>query len=214
MPMCWQRLRESRIRCQASTIDSRRPSAFPSPCTSLRIPPRLSHALTDGIFRAFPDYPPFEGKFDTVVPHVTVAHGDEPLAVRTRSGVAHRAAAAPACRRAAPNWCSSRTRADAGSRCTCSRSAGHESPTEASLTHASMPNKRSGVNSAREIEITERQPVKVAYLDTPVLWASRSARFWRGPVATWLAEFGHARLSALWRDARQPHEYAAREMPL
>jgi 2'-5' RNA ligase len=35
-------------------------------------------ALTEGIFRAFPDYPPFEGKFPTVVPHVTVAHGDEP----------------------------------------------------------------------------------------------------------------------------------------
>ena len=36
-------------------------------------------ALTDGIFREFPDYPPFDGKFETVVPHVTVAHGDEPL---------------------------------------------------------------------------------------------------------------------------------------
>ena len=36
-------------------------------------------ALTNGVFSAFPDYPPFEGKFDTVVPHVTVAHGDEPL---------------------------------------------------------------------------------------------------------------------------------------
>ena len=36
-------------------------------------------ALTDGVFRAFPDFPPFEGKFDTVVPHVTVAHCDEPL---------------------------------------------------------------------------------------------------------------------------------------
>ena len=35
--------------------------------------------LMDRIFRAFPDYPPFEGKFETVVPHVTVAHGDEPL---------------------------------------------------------------------------------------------------------------------------------------
>jgi 2'-5' RNA ligase len=35
-------------------------------------------ALTDRIFEAFPDYPPFGGKFDTVVPHVTVAHGDEP----------------------------------------------------------------------------------------------------------------------------------------
>jgi 2'-5' RNA ligase len=34
-------------------------------------------ALTAGVFRAFPDYPPFAGKFTTVVPHVTVAHGDE-----------------------------------------------------------------------------------------------------------------------------------------
>ena len=36
-------------------------------------------ALTDAVFHAFPDYPPFEGKFAEVVPHVTVAHGDEPL---------------------------------------------------------------------------------------------------------------------------------------
>jgi 2'-5' RNA ligase len=36
-------------------------------------------ALTNAVFRAFPDYPPFEGKFDSVVPHITVAHGDEPL---------------------------------------------------------------------------------------------------------------------------------------
>jgi len=34
-------------------------------------------ALTAGVFRAFPDYPPFAGKFTTVVPHVTVAHADE-----------------------------------------------------------------------------------------------------------------------------------------
>ena len=36
-------------------------------------------ALISGVFREFPDYPPFEGKFDSVVPHITVAHGDEPL---------------------------------------------------------------------------------------------------------------------------------------
>jgi 2'-5' RNA ligase len=34
-------------------------------------------ALTAAVYRAFPDYPPFEGKFATVVPHVTVAHADE-----------------------------------------------------------------------------------------------------------------------------------------
>lgn len=34
--------------------------------------------LTRRVHRAFPDHPPFAGKFDVVVPHVTVAHGDEP----------------------------------------------------------------------------------------------------------------------------------------
>jgi 2'-5' RNA ligase len=34
--------------------------------------------LTQAVHRAFPDYPPFAGKFDVVVPHVTIAHGDEP----------------------------------------------------------------------------------------------------------------------------------------
>jgi len=42
-------------------------------------PDKSFAALTDGVFRAFPDFPPFEGKFETVVPHVTVAHGDEAL---------------------------------------------------------------------------------------------------------------------------------------
>jgi 2'-5' RNA ligase len=34
-------------------------------------------ALTDAVYRAFPGYPPFGGKFDVLVPHVTVAHADE-----------------------------------------------------------------------------------------------------------------------------------------
>jgi 2'-5' RNA ligase len=35
-------------------------------------------ALTHKVFEAFPDYPPFEGKFESILPHVTVAHGDLP----------------------------------------------------------------------------------------------------------------------------------------
>jgi 2'-5' RNA ligase len=35
-------------------------------------------ALTNAVYGAYPDYPPFDGKFATVVPHVTVAHADEP----------------------------------------------------------------------------------------------------------------------------------------
>lgn len=33
--------------------------------------------LTEALVRAFPEYPPYGGAFATVVPHVTVAHGDE-----------------------------------------------------------------------------------------------------------------------------------------
>jgi 2'-5' RNA ligase len=36
------------------------------------------NALTQGVFARFPEFPPFAGQFATVVPHVTVAHGDEP----------------------------------------------------------------------------------------------------------------------------------------
>lgn len=40
-------------------------------------PDRHFAALTEAVHRAYPDYPPFAGKFDVVVPHVTVAHGDD-----------------------------------------------------------------------------------------------------------------------------------------
>jgi 2'-5' RNA ligase len=33
-------------------------------------------ALVRAIAAAFPDYPPYGGQFETVIPHVTVAHGD------------------------------------------------------------------------------------------------------------------------------------------
>ncbi len=51
---------------------------FPSSLYLAPEPGDSFSALTDGVHRAFPDYPPFAGKFDSVVPHVTVAHGDEP----------------------------------------------------------------------------------------------------------------------------------------
>jgi 2'-5' RNA ligase len=36
-------------------------------------------ALTDALIRAFPQYPPFGGAHDRIVPHLTVAQGDEPM---------------------------------------------------------------------------------------------------------------------------------------
>lgn len=78
----------------AEVLDALRGIAAAVPCFSYRLretrrfpvalylapdPDRSFSALTSAVHRAFPDYPPFEGKFATVVPHVTVAHGDEPL---------------------------------------------------------------------------------------------------------------------------------------
>jgi 2'-5' RNA ligase len=65
----------SAVRCfEYRLVETRR---FP---VSLYLAPQPDDsfaALTAAVFRAFPDYPPFAGKFATVVPHVTVAHGDE-----------------------------------------------------------------------------------------------------------------------------------------
>ena len=50
---------------------------FPSSLYLAPEPPASFATLTANVYRAFPEYPPFAGKFDVVVPHVTVAHGDE-----------------------------------------------------------------------------------------------------------------------------------------
>ena len=35
-------------------------------------------AMTEALCRRFPDYPPYGGAFDAIVPHVTLVRGDEP----------------------------------------------------------------------------------------------------------------------------------------
>jgi 2'-5' RNA ligase len=53
----------------------------PEPAAPLR-------ALTDAVWAEFPDFPPYEGAFDEVIPHVTIAEGalsdDEVERLRTR----------------------------------------------------------------------------------------------------------------------------------
>jgi hypothetical protein len=39
--------------------------------------------LTDRVNQAFPAFPPFEGQFDDVVPHLTVGHGHPVNELRT-----------------------------------------------------------------------------------------------------------------------------------
>jgi 2'-5' RNA ligase len=36
-------------------------------------------AMTEALVRAFPEFPPYGGRFGGIVPHVTVAHGDSAL---------------------------------------------------------------------------------------------------------------------------------------
>jgi 2'-5' RNA ligase len=44
--------------------------------------------LTEAIAERWPDYPPYEGAHDTVVPHLTVAHGDDGLLAEAETDVA------------------------------------------------------------------------------------------------------------------------------
>jgi 2'-5' RNA ligase len=39
--------------------------------------PQPFRALTELVFRAFPDFPPFDGQYPDVVPHLTIAHGSD-----------------------------------------------------------------------------------------------------------------------------------------
>jgi hypothetical protein len=51
-------------------------------------PPGLFVDLVSALTEAFPDYPPYEGIHDVVIPHVTVADGgDEELFARIKSDV-------------------------------------------------------------------------------------------------------------------------------
>ena len=42
-------------------------------------PPEPFARLTEAIVDRWPDYPPYEGIHDEVIPHLTVAYGDDPL---------------------------------------------------------------------------------------------------------------------------------------
>jgi 2'-5' RNA ligase len=44
-------------------------------------------AMTEALVDAFPDYPPYGGIYDTIVPHLGIAHGDDELLGRIRAEV-------------------------------------------------------------------------------------------------------------------------------
>jgi 2'-5' RNA ligase len=40
-------------------------------------PPQPFVELTEALARRFPEFPPYGGEFDTIIPHLTVAHGSQ-----------------------------------------------------------------------------------------------------------------------------------------
>jgi 2'-5' RNA ligase len=50
-------------------------------------PPELFAALTAAIVERWPDYPPYEGIHETVIPHLTVAYGDDVLLAEVEADV-------------------------------------------------------------------------------------------------------------------------------
>jgi hypothetical protein len=49
---------------------------FPDTAYLAPQPPEPFVALTKSLVRSFPAYPPFGGEFETIIPHLTVAHGN------------------------------------------------------------------------------------------------------------------------------------------
>jgi 2'-5' RNA ligase len=50
-------------------------------------PPEPFVAMTEAVVAAYPDYPPYEGVFDTIVPHLTAAEGLPPVLTRAEGEV-------------------------------------------------------------------------------------------------------------------------------
>lgn len=63
----------------AFAFELRKPARFPMTLYLAPEPASPFVRLTEAIVRRFPGYPPYEGAFDSVVPHLTVAHGDAAL---------------------------------------------------------------------------------------------------------------------------------------
>ena len=64
----------SHTRFDYALTDIRR---FPNGIYLAPDPARPFITLTEAVISAFPDYPPYEGQFPDIVPHLTVAHHED-----------------------------------------------------------------------------------------------------------------------------------------
>jgi len=65
------------------------PARFPTTLYLVPEPASDFVCLTEAIAGRFPEYPPYEGAFDSVVPHLTVAHGDDAVLSEAEADVRH-----------------------------------------------------------------------------------------------------------------------------
>src|SRR5947208_10649014 len=57
-------------------VEFRRAARFPDTLYLVPDPAEPFVAVTRALVDAFPEYPPYAGAFDEIVPHLTVAHGE------------------------------------------------------------------------------------------------------------------------------------------
>ncbi len=70
-------------------IALRQTGRFPGLLSFRPEPAEAFVAITEALVNAFPDFPPYAGEFAEIVPHITVAQGDEVLAATERELEAH-----------------------------------------------------------------------------------------------------------------------------
>jgi 2'-5' RNA ligase len=58
-------------------LDLRETARFPGLLYLRPEPAEAFVAITEALAQTFPDFPPYAGEFDEIVPHITVAQGDE-----------------------------------------------------------------------------------------------------------------------------------------
>ena len=71
-----EELRELFAREPSFDFELPRVERFPEVVWLAPEPPEPFNRLTQLVFERFPDYPPYEGVHETVIPHLTVAEGD------------------------------------------------------------------------------------------------------------------------------------------
>ena len=148
--------RASRVPFRVSTTASRGRERFPVALYLAPDPGEPFSALIAGIFRAFPDYPPFEGNSTPSSRMSPSRMATSRCSARSRSSCASRCRDR-VCRRVAPNWCSSKIRAAAGNRCTFSRSAASRVRQRPAANPAGSASSAHVIHFAHDPETRQRQ---------------------------------------------------------